>query len=366
MKLDSAAAIRLRARMQPVAGPGTFVQPPTYVGAGREVMIAHHRRRIGGQEVPCTLIGSVAAMANRLEESLAAIHAEGFPLSVAEVHADVDGYPLHESTLTMPHRGADAIARSCTAEGKPYMETEPGKALLCNTSNVLPLVKWHQTMLLLGGWYSARSHGGVRIPRALHCEVVAICSTPCSTVGGRFDTTPASKAVSIYRVKGDGIPFEMQGKGNSKPNAPSELPIGMIPSGVEEKGVTADYYDLSAVLALGMLRRLRCGEINAAPLHEALAWLGVAVLLRMVADGINLRSRCQLVPEVAPTLEIVQATGKTEPLQVSFGEARERAREAIEVCRQSGIPWGNETVRLEPSAQLRALISQSLAVGTEE
>jgi hypothetical protein len=305
-------------------------------------------------------------MANRLEESLAAIRAEGFPFSIAEVHAEVDGYPLHESTLTMPHRGADAIARSCTADGKPYMETEPGKALLCNTSNVLPLVKWHQTMLLLGGWYSARSHGGVRIPRALQCEIVAVRSVPCSTVGGRFDTTPASKAVPIYRVKGDGIPFEMEKKGNSKPNAPSELPIGMIPSGIEEKGVTADYYDLSAVLALGMLRRLRCGEISAAPLHDALAWLGVMVLLRMVADGISLRSRCQLIPEAAPMLEVVQPDGKVEPLQVSVGEARERALSAIEACRRADICWGNETVRLEPSAQLRALISQSLAVGVEE
>lgn len=364
MKLDSAAAIRLRARMQPVAGPGAFVQPPTYVGAGRgEVLVAHHKRRIDGEEVHCTLIGSVAAMANRLEESLAAIRAEGFPLSIAEVHADVDGYPLHESTLTMPHRGADAIARSCITDGKPYMETEPGKALLCNSSNVLPLVKWHQTMLLLGGWFSPRAQG-VRIPRALHCEVVAIGSVPCTTVGGRFDTTPASSSVTIYRVPGDGIPFEMKGKGNG--DKPSKLPIGMIPSGIEERGVTADFYDLSAVLSLGMLRRLRCGEINPAPLHDALAWLGVTVLLRTVADGINLRSRCQLVPESAPTLEVVQPDGKAEPLQVSVGEARERAIEAIEACKRSGIPWGDETVRLEPSAQLRSLISQSLAVGAEE
>ncbi|HWB11812.1 MAG TPA: type I-U CRISPR-associated RAMP protein Csb1/Cas7u [Pirellulales bacterium] len=364
MQFDSAAAVRLRARMQPAAGPGTFVQPPTYAGARSEVLVAHHKRRIAGEDVHCTLIGSVAAMANRLEESLAAMRADGFPLSVAEVHDEVDGYPLHESTLTMPHRGADAIARSCTVDGKPYMQTEPGKALLGNTSNVLPLVKWHQAMLLLGGWYSARSHGGIRIPRGLHCEVVAIRSVPCSTVGGRFDVTPASNTVPVYRVKGDGIPFDMTGKG--KANKPSELPIGMIPSGVEERGVTADYYDLSAVLSLGTIRRLRCGEIDAAPLHKALAWLGVAVLLRTVGDGINLRSRCQLIPEVAPALEVVKADGATEPLPVSLEEARKRGIEAVEECNRSGIHWGNETVTLVPSEQLRNLISRSLAVGVEE
>lgn len=365
MNLDSAAAVRMRARMQPVAGPGSFIQPPTYAGPrAKEVVIAHHRRRIDGQERHCTLIGSVAAMANRLEESLGLMRAEGLPLAIAEVAEEIGGYPLYESTLTMPHRGADAIARSCTVDGKPYMQSEPGKALLCNTSDVRPLAQWHQTMLLLGGWFSARSHGGVRIPRALQCELVAVDSVPCSTVGGRFDMTPASSSVAVYRVPGEGIPFEMKGKG--KPNRPSELPIGMIPSGVEERGVTADYYDLSAVLSLTALRRLRCGEVDAKPLHEALAWLGIAVLLRSVQDGIHLRSRCQLIPEVTPYLELVEPNGQTEVLEVTASEAQSKAVSAVGSCNAAGIRWGESTVRLEPSAQLRELITKSLAVGVEE
>jgi CRISPR-associated protein Csb1 len=254
MDNSNVAAIRVRARLQPIGGAGTFVQPPTYADPRGNVLVAHHHRRIDGEDVHCTLIGSVACMANRFEESLAAMRDEGLKLSVAQVDADVDGYPLHESTLTMPHRGADAIARSCLVDGKPYMETDAGQALLCNTSDVCALAKWHQTMLLLGGWFSARSHGGVRIPRSLQAELVAIRSVPCSTVGGRYDTTPASSSVKVFRKPGDGIPFEMEGSG--KGNKPSELPIGMIPSGIEERGVTADYYDLTATISLAALRSL--------------------------------------------------------------------------------------------------------------
>ena len=204
----------------------------------------------------------------------------------------------------------------------------------------------------------------MRIPRALQCELVAIHSVPCATVGGRFDTTPASSAVPIYRVAGDGIPFNMEGKG--KANKPSELPIGMIPSGVEEHGVTADCYDLSAVLSLAALRRLRCGEANPKPLHDALAWLGVAVLLRMVADGMQLRSRCQLTPEAESALELVHPDGKTEILSVTADEACTRAQKSIDACNAAGIVWGSDTVRLEPSNQLRTLITKSLAVGVEQ
>ena len=359
------AAVRLRARLQPIGGPGTFVQPPTYISGQREVVVAHHERRIDGQDVHCTLVASVACMANRFEESLEALRAAGVPLSIAEVHADIDGYPLHETTLTMPHRGADAIARSCrTSEGVWYMESPAGRALLCNTSDVRPLAKWHQTMLLLGGWFSARSHGGVRIPRSLQAEVVAVNSRPCVTVGGRFDQTPASNAVQVYRKPGDGTPFEMKGSG--KGNKPSELPIGMIPSGVEMRGVTADYYDLTATLSLASLRRLRCGDRDAEPLHDALAQLGLATLIRSLADGIHLRSRCHLIVEGEPVLELVGAQGKTQALTMSSEEALNAARGAIERCNASGIEWGNENLKLQPSEQLQQLIAKSLAVGAAE
>ncbi len=358
------AAIRIRARLQPIGGQGTFVQPPTYVDGRGNVLVAHHQRRIGGQDVHCTLVGSVACMANQFEKSLEALRAEGLPLSVAVVHADVGGYPLHESTLTMPHRGADAIARSCVVGGVPYMQSEPGQALLCNTSDVRRLARWHQTMLLLGGWFSARSHGGVKIPRCLQSELVAIHSVPCSTVGGRFDSTPASSAVKIYRQTGDGLPFSMDGSG--KANKPSELPLGMIPSGIEERGVTADVYDMTATLSLAAVRSLRCGDVDPTPLHNALEQLGIAVLLRTLSDGIYLRSRCHLVPESIPIIEAIGADGSVSEITTDATQAAESAKKAIADCVAAGIPWGSETVELQPSQPLIDLITKSLAVGVGE
>lgn len=359
-----AAAIRVRARLQPIGGAGTFVQPPTYADSRGSVTIAHHQRRIDERDVPCTLVGSVGCMANRFEEAISEMRRDGLPLSVAEVHADINGYPLHESTLTMPHRGADAIARSCLHDGTPYMGTEAGKALLCNRTDVRPLAKWHQTMLLLGGWYSARSHGGVRLPRALQAELIGIQSSPCSTVGGRYDLTPASSAVKLYRKPGEGIPFVMEGSG--KGNRPSELPIGMIPSGVEERGITADYYEMNATLSLAAIRNLGCGEAEPRPLHNALRKVGVAVLLRTLSDGIYLRSRCHLVPEVEPAIELIGPDGATESLALDATQALREAMDAIDECSRAGIGWGNESLALEPSPQLAQLIEESLAVGDAE
>lgn len=358
------AAIRVRAKLQPVGGQGTFVQPPTYVDPRGGVLVAHHRRRISGADVHCTLIGSVACMANQFEKAFEALRADGLPLSVAAVHADISGYPLHESTLTMPHRGADAIARSCLVGKIPYMQSEAGKSLLCNTSDVRPLARWHQTMLILGGWFSARSHGGVKIPRCLQSELVAINSTPCATVGGRFDSTPASSSVKIHRQTGDGLPFSMEG--NGKGNKPSELPLGMIPSGIEERGVTADFYDLTATLSLAAIRSFRCGDVDPTPLHNALEQLGIAVLLKTLSDGIYLRSRCHLVPEFLPTVEAIGADGKVSEVVTDVTRATENAKKAIADCIAAGIAWGSETLELEPSQPLIDLITKSLAVGVAE
>src|SRR5712691_8709409 len=63
-----AAAIRCRSILQPAAGEGTKVFPPTHSGG----VYATERRRIPGREQPveCVLLDSVQSQANRIEEAL--------------------------------------------------------------------------------------------------------------------------------------------------------------------------------------------------------------------------------------------------------------------------------------------------------
>ena len=62
----TAAALRSRTRLQPAGGEGDKVFPPTYAGA----VYAKEERQVNGTRVPCVLLDSVQAQANRFEEAL--------------------------------------------------------------------------------------------------------------------------------------------------------------------------------------------------------------------------------------------------------------------------------------------------------
>ena len=118
-----AAAFRCRRRLQPAAGEGTKIFPPTYAGATYAV----ERRRINGQSVLCVLVDSVASQANWMEEALQAAYDDkllSFPLIVVdfaeankELQKRVDrDYKPHRAAPTgrrnpprQPAEGRDAV-----------------------------------------------------------------------------------------------------------------------------------------------------------------------------------------------------------------------------------------------------------------
>jgi CRISPR-associated protein Csb1 len=74
------AALRRRQHLQPVGGKGDKIFPPTYPGEGRNNPPPRHvfeRRQLGGREAWCVLVDSVQSQANRLEESLLRLIADG-------------------------------------------------------------------------------------------------------------------------------------------------------------------------------------------------------------------------------------------------------------------------------------------------
>jgi CRISPR-associated protein Csb1 len=124
----TAAAFRSRSTLQPAAGDGTKVFPPTYAGA---VYATEDRRvkKADGQieTIPCVLLDSVQAQANRLEDALqAAIDAGRFASSpIPLVQVDFSGEDLLNAvgkitSLQAPHRVADAILRDSLLDGQPH------------------------------------------------------------------------------------------------------------------------------------------------------------------------------------------------------------------------------------------------------
>src|SRR5215469_15423912 len=85
LAVANAAALRRARRLQPTAGPGEKIFPPTYPGQRQNDPPRHvfETRRIDGHDVLCVLIDSVQSQANRLEEALRAAReaaALGFPV----------------------------------------------------------------------------------------------------------------------------------------------------------------------------------------------------------------------------------------------------------------------------------------------
>src|SRR6266478_6833599 len=88
--VSSAAAFRSRTRLQPAGGEGDKVFPPTYAGA----VYAREERQINGGKVPCVLLDSVQAQANRLEEALQRALDTGMLRGVPVLNVDFTGLGL--------------------------------------------------------------------------------------------------------------------------------------------------------------------------------------------------------------------------------------------------------------------------------
>ena len=138
-------------------------------------------------------------------------------------------------------------------------------------------------------------------------------------------------------------------------------------------GFTISKATQTTVLSLAALRRLRFPLDGAADSdHEtdvtartALAALGLAAgtLARNDAD---LRSRCQLFAETAPTWELLDRPGEPPKAFDLDGDAALRLlADAIEKAREAGLPWEGR-IELTPSEDLVELVRRSQELASEQ
>ncbi len=385
-------AIRGVATLEPAGGPGDKIFPPTHAIDDKNkkpgAKYAFETRRIGGQDVTCVLIDSVQSQANRMEEALQALWADKkIALPVVSVDfSSVAPEVGRVTSLTAPHRIADALLRDSLLDGQLFRLSDIGKSFTdASTQNATALFKVCPTGLVFGLWDSTGPKGGrgAKFQRALVSEIVGINAAPGSKTESRIDPLNIlKKAADIFEAEGDerwttdiakakkndnGEPIKY-----GKEGKPSEVNHGNVTPSIDSigGGVTIDEAKHTVVLSLAALRRLGFAA-GATEARTVLAALGLLAVLASESRGHDLRSRCLLVPKKgsALKLEAVGRDGSTTDLGLDlegaialYGAAVGKLPDGVKFEKDAG----EALVELTPSPKLADLVAKSRALAAVE
>lgn len=390
-----AVAIRGVATLEPAGGPGDKVFPPTHSVDDKRpepgAKYAFESRRIGGRDVTCVLIDSVQSQANRMEEALQGLwDEEKITLPIVSVDFSAIAPELGRVTsLTAPHRIADALLRDSLLDGQFFRLSDIGTSFTnASTKDATALFKVCPTGLIFGLWDSTGPKGGLgaKFQRALVSEIVGINAAKGSKTSSRIDPLNIAKdAAVIYKAANrddmwtanpdeaekdkDGKPIKVGSE--QKAGKPSAVLHGNIAPSIDSVGggVTIDEARHTVVLSVASLRRLGF-TTGATEARTALAALGLLAVLASESRGHDLRSRCLLVPKKgsALKLEAVGRDGETTPLELNLGEAialYEAAVAALPGKLKFGKA-GEALAELTPSPKLADLVKKSRALAAVE
>ena len=381
-EVQGAAALRLRTRLQPAAGVGTRVMPPTYSGENNSVVYLTEERRIEDATVPCVLLDGQASQSNRLEEVLLSLIAEG-SVRVPDVVVDQAEFGRH-SALEFSHRVFDAWVEDALDGDVRFGETDEYARLasVINRGVARPLVERFPVGLLLGCWASRRHNpqGSTRIARGVTSEIIGYDVLEGVRPASRVDVHHVSSEVALVETgateRARFVVLEAGDKAKGR-KRPSEFGYGNVtPSAASHGGVTVRLAEQQTVVSFAALRAVRAAELgDDAPssperdlaARELLALLALAVLEAQVETGWDLRSGCQLVPEAEPTVELVGRLGTTiaSASIVGLGAVQalaERSRTAAEV----GVVWDVQPIELIASPEQLELLRRSIGRPADE
>ena len=383
-----AVALRSRTALQPAGGLGDKVFPPTYaVARNAEHRYAVEERAVDGRASLTVLLDSVASQANRAELALL----EGwelselrFPAPYVDFRQDDDIGDLGKLTvLEAPHRLADAIFRDSLLDGTLFRLSDIGRAITdAQPRNATALFRYSPTGLLFGMWDSTGPKGGLgsKFQRAYVSEIVGLDAQIGKKVRSRLDPLQIEREAAARRIFAHEDPEQvwtlneseakrdknkLQIKGDGRP---SEINHGNIAPSIDTVagGVTISQAVQTTVISLAALRRLRfAGHGRSAELaaRTAIAALGVASIAYQHEMDYDLRSRCLLIPEHSPRVELVGRNGEpAEVIDIDRRVAKGILDRAAALAYDEGIGWETDEVRLVPAPKLVELIKRSRAV----
>ena len=384
-----AVALRSIMRLQPADGPGGKVFPPTYA-ATAENKYAVEERQVSDRVVTTVLLDSVASQANRAELALL----EGWEadeLRFPVPYVDFTGEPGLDdlgwiTVLEAPHRLADAIFRDSLLGGTLFRLSEIGRKITeARPGNATDLFRYAPTALLFGQWDSTGPKGGLgsKFQRAYVSEIVGLDAKIGRKVGSRIDPLQIEREAAVAYEHSDPQqrwtldPNEaVQQKGKPKPvggdGRPSEINHGNIAPSIDSQsgGVTISAARQTTVLSLAALRRLRfAGHSRDAQVaaRTAVAALGVAAVVYGYEADHDLRSRCLLIPEHPPALELVGRDGES-PATISLDResAAQLLSDASAQAQRADIGWEEAEIELKPAPKLVELLRRSREVSARE
>lgn len=389
-------AIRGMATLEPAGGPGDKIFPPTHAVDDKNkkpgAKYAFETRRIEGHDTTCVLIDSVQSQANRMEEALEALWVAGH-IALPVVSVDFSSVAPEVgivSSLTAPHRIADALLRDSLLDGKLFRLSDIGRSFTdASTKNATNLFRVCPTGLVFGLWDSTGPKGGLgaKFQRALVSEIVGINAAHGSKTASRIDPLNIAKDAAVLYKAADtdemwtANPTEAQKDDKGEPikvgksekaGKPSAVLHGNIAPSIDSVGggVTIDEARHTVVLSLASLRRLGF-TTGAEEARTVLAALGLLAVFAAENRGHDLRSRCLLVPKQASALKLETVTrdGSTTPIDLDldgaialYNEAVARLPEGIKFDK----PAGKALAELQPSPKLADLVMKSRDLAVAE
>jgi CRISPR-associated protein Csb1 len=380
-----AVAIRGRAILEPAGGPGDKVFPPSHMvdknARDAGARYASEQRVIDGAATQCVLLDSVQSQANRMEDALQALWADkriSLPVIVVDftkVAPDIGKV----TSLSAPHRVADALLRDSLLEGKLFRLSELGKSFTDATlKNAAPLFRVCPTGLVFGIWDSTGPKGGLgsKFARALVSEIVGVGSVNGVKTASRIDPTGiVKKAADVLQALDpnegwthDPALAAKDTKGNVLKKGDgkvSEVNHSNVPPTLDwlGGGVTIEYALHNVVVSIAALRKLSFGGDDTA-VRAVLVALSLLAILAAEDRGHDLRSRCLLIPRKGHglALEAVARDGSTEALAIDLKSAIALYNDAVkalpETLRFKAGP-GEALASLTPSPKLVHLVQKS-------
>ena len=386
-----AVALRSAMSLQPADGPGGKVFPPTYaVASNAEHKYAIEERQVGERVSTTVLLDSVASQANRAELALLEGWEAGelrFPVPFVDFTVETDVSDIGRLTvLEAPHRLADAIFRDSLLDGTLFRLSDVGRSITdANPRNAAAMLKYAPTALLFGQWDSTGPKGGLgaKFQRAFVSEVVGLDAKVGSKVGSRIDPLQIERGAAVVYEHADPnqrwtLDKDEAAVEKGKPKTagsdgrPAEINHGNIAPSIDRLagGVTISSARQTTLISLPALRRLKFADASreaSVAARTAVAALGVAAIAYAYEMDLDLRSRCLLVPEHAPSLELVHRDG-SDPEAISFDRESSAAllQDAAETAETAGIGWETDEIRLVPAPKLVELLRRSRELSARE
>lgn len=385
-----AVALRSKTTLQPAGGPGDKVFPPTYAVTSSH-KYATEERRLGDKVSEVVLLDSVASQANRAELALLEGWEMGdleFPVPFVDFTIDDEVADIGKLTvLEAPHRLADAIFRDSLLDDTLFRLSDIGRAITdAQPRNAAALFRYSPTGLLFGMWDSTGPKGGLgsKFQRAYVSEIVGLDAKVGRKVGSRLDPLQIEREAAGRNIYAHSNPDQVwtldaseaadkKGKPEVKGDGrPSEINHGNVAPSIDAQagGVTISQAVQTTVISLAALRRLRfAGHDRTAETaaRTAVAALGVASIAYQHEMDHDLRSRCLLIPDHPPRIELVGRDGSpAETVDIDKPVAKTLLDQAAAYAAEQGIGWETEEIGLTPAPKLIELIKRSRAVSAAQ